>query len=87
MVMCNMYTWEIRYSKYIGDLSIFDKKIYSMQTKDLHSVQIKNGIFVTVDNSNNQPMMIEVRDADKKISGIDKMDKTSIINTVKECIA
>ena len=85
--MCNMYTWEIRYSKYIGDLSIFDKKIYSMQTKDLHSVQIKNGIFVTVDNSNNQPMMIEVRDADKKISGIDKMDKTSIINTVKECIA
>lgn len=86
MVKRDIDTWEVRYSKYVGDLSVFDKKIYNIESDKLHTNQIKDGVFITVDASNHL-MMIEIRDADKVINGIDKMNKSSILNTVKECIA
>lgn len=87
MVDCDMCNWEIRYSKHIGDLSIFSKEIYGANEKNLQLKQVRNGIYITINRSSGKIMMIEIQDADKKIIGIDKMHKSSIINKIKECIA
>lgn len=87
MVVHDMDTWEVRYSKYVGDLSVFNKDIYAMKAEELRSDQIEKDIFVTINSLDNRLMMVEVKDADRKIAGIDKMNKDSIINIVKECIA
>lgn len=78
-------TWEIRYSKYVGDLFLFDEMMYNKTREELVSRK-RGDITLTYDRKNGELLMVEVDDAEKMIPGIEEKEKSDIINKVKECL-
>ena len=77
-------SWKIRYSKYVGDLTLFDEDIYDRKTSDLELKKVSDCAYVTLDKIKNVPVMVEIGNAEVIIPNIDNMEKDSIINKVKE---
>lgn len=77
--------WEIRYSQYVGDLTIYDKRIGTMDSSKLRT-DIYGAIKVSYDSETGIPYVIELEDAADFIPDIDKKSKNSIINNIKEFI-
>ena len=78
-----MEDWDIRYSDYVGDLTLFDKKIGQTNRSFLRT-DIDDRTAVTYDTRTNEPIMVEIRNADEVISGIGKLDKREVIKKAKE---
>ncbi|MBQ3348588.1 hypothetical protein IJG90_03680 [Candidatus Saccharibacteria bacterium] len=76
--------WEIRYSKYVGDLTLFDRTIYSKNKNELATKRIGERTFITFDVKKSTPLMIEISEAKEIIADIDILEKSSIIKIVKE---
>ena len=79
-------SWQIRYSKYIGDLTLFDDRIYQKKQEELVSEKISDDVYFTFDKKTGRLMMVEIGDAKSIIPDIDNMDKSFIINKIKEYI-
>ena len=86
MVADYMDKWEVRYSPCVGDLTVFDGKIYNSGSDSFSTKKIRNNIYVSFDKEDNHPVMIEIPNADKKIPKIDDMDKKAIIKKIREYI-
>lgn len=76
--------WDIRYSKYVGDLVLFDERIAQIDRTNLKANLYKDAV-VTVDEDD-RPVMIEIRNADSLFGDLNNMSKQEIIHKVKEYV-
>lgn len=79
--------WEIRYSRYVGVLVLFDESIYRISKESLKTEIVDgNDTKITFDRANGEPLMIQMPNPSRIIPNIDDMEKIYIINKVKEYI-
>lgn len=76
-------TWDIRYSQYVDDLTIFDTRINGMNKDDLHA-NIKDGITIAYERKTKRLVMVEVKNASKLIKDINNLTKEEVIYKLKE---
>ncbi len=79
--------WQIRYSKYVGDLIIFDDDIYSKEKKELELKKNNDGELLVFEKQNGRLLMVKLENPEKIVPNIDIMNKSCIINKIKEYIS
>lgn len=79
-------SWEIRYSEYVGTLTMFDPEAGLLNSDEIRKDYINENLVLISLKKTGKLMIVEVYDADRIVKDIDQLDKNEVIKIIKEYI-
>ena len=81
-----MENWNVRYSHHVGDLTVFSEKIGRLGLDKRKTKPLEDDVFISYNVDTNELLMVEIMDAEKRISDIENLSREALIERVKEII-